>query len=285
MADVKWIKIAANIFDNRKIRMIESLPDGDSIIVIWVKLLCLAGNINDCGMIYFTKDIPYTDQMLSTQFNRPLATIQLALNTFQQFGMIEIVDDFLRVCNWEKYQNIEGLDRVREQTRNRVAKFREKQKEIECNVTVTQCNAIEEDKNKNKNKNINNYSLQNNYVNYQEIVDLYHSICKSYPRVTKLSDKRKKAIKARLNTYTVDDFKKVFEKAEASEFMKGKNNRNWSATFDWIICDSNMAKVLDGNYDKNNQPAETKSNKNSFNNFPQRDIDYDALEKRLRGEV
>lgn len=281
MADVKWIKIAANIFDNRKIRMIESLPDGDSIIVIWVKLLCLAGNINDCGMIYFTKDIPYTDQMLSTQFNRPLSTIQLALNTFQQFGMIEIVDNFLHVCNWEKYQNIEGLDRVREQTRNRVAKFREKQKEIECNVTVTQCNAIEEDKN--KNKNINNYSLQNNYVNYQEIVDLYHSICKSYPKVTKLSDKRKKAIKARLNTYTVDDFKKVFEKAEASSWLRGKNPSNWIATFDWIICDSNMAKVLDGNYDDKPKSTGSGAKQNSFNSFPQRETDYDKLEKQLLG--
>lgn len=63
MAEVKWIKIATEIFDNRKIKQIENLPDGDSIIVIWFKLLCLAGNINDNGMVYFTQEIPYTEQM------------------------------------------------------------------------------------------------------------------------------------------------------------------------------------------------------------------------------
>ena len=65
-----------------------------------------------------------------------------------------------------------------------------------------------------------------------------------------MSDARKKAISARLKTgYTLDDFQTLFEKAEASDFLKGANKRNWSATFDWLICDSNMAKVLDGNYD------------------------------------
>lgn len=165
MADIKWIKITTDIFDNRKIRQIEALPDGDTIIVIWVKLICLAGSINDGGYVYFTKEIPYTDQTLSTQFNRPLHTIQLALQTFRQFNMIEIVDDILKISNWEKYQNVDGMEKIKEQTRLRVQKHREKQKQIECNVTrnvtVTQRNAIdidiEEDidKNKNKKKNIN----------------------------------------------------------------------------------------------------------------------------------
>lgn len=85
---------------------------------------------------------------------------------------------------------------------------------------------------------------------FTTIRELYNSVCGSYPRLVKMSESRKNAIKARLNTgYTVDDFKTLFEKAEASDFLKGKNNRNWRATFDWLICDRNMAKVLDGNYD------------------------------------
>lgn len=86
-------------------------------------------------------------------------------------------------------------------------------------------------------------------VKYQTIVDMFNGICVSYPKVQKLSEKRKKAINARLKTYSVDDFKSVFEKAEASSFLKGGNGRDWSANFDWLICDGNMAKVLDGNYD------------------------------------
>jgi hypothetical protein len=86
-------------------------------------------------------------------------------------------------------------------------------------------------------------------VDYQQIADLYNTICKSFPRCTTLSEKRKKAINARLKTYSVDDIKRCFEKAEQSNFLKGGNNRNWSANFDWLMSDSNMAKVLDGNYD------------------------------------
>ena len=156
MSEVKWIKMATDIFDNRKIRMIEALPDGDSIIVIWVKLLCLAGNINDSGLIYFTKEIPYTDQMLATQFVRPLATIQLALRTFEEYGMVEVIDDMLHISNWEKYQNTDRLQEIREQTRVRVAKYRANQKALgcnaTCNATVTDCNATDIDKEKKKKK-------------------------------------------------------------------------------------------------------------------------------------
>lgn len=85
-------------------------------------------------------------------------------------------------------------------------------------------------------------------INYQLIADMYNNTCVSFPRLSKLSDARKKAIRARLKTYTVEDFQKLFKMAESSSFLKGQNNRNWSATFDWLIKDTNMAKVLDGNY-------------------------------------
>lgn len=85
-------------------------------------------------------------------------------------------------------------------------------------------------------------------INYQQIADMYNEICISFPRLTKLSDSRKKAIKARLKQYSIDDFKRLFTMAEESRFLKGQNNRNWQANFDWLIKDANMAKVLDGNY-------------------------------------
>lgn len=104
-------------------------------------------------------------------------------------------------------------------------------------------------------------SIGKDSINYQLIADMYNDTCVSFPRLTKLSDKRKKAINARLKVYSVEDFKKLFEMAEASSFLKGQNKRNWSATFDWLISDGNMAKVLDGNYaDSGNSPkAESES--------------------------
>lgn len=103
----------------------------------------------------------------------------------------------------------------------------------------------------NNDNNDNNENNDNKNIDYQQIADMYNNTCVSFPRISKpdkLSETRKKAIKARLNTYTVDDFKRLFEMAERSSFLKGANDRNWTATFDWLIKDSNMAKVLDGNY-------------------------------------
>jgi hypothetical protein len=93
-------------------------------------------------------------------------------------------------------------------------------------------------------------------IDYQLIADMYNDTCVSFPRLTTLSDARKKAIKARLKTYSVEDFQRLFDKAEGSTFLKGGNDRNWSATFDWLIKDTSMAKVLDGNYDNKQQITE-----------------------------
>ena len=156
MADVKWIKIVTDIFDNRKIRQIETMPEGDSILIIWFKLICLAGSINDNGMVYFTQDIPYTEDMLATHFNRPLGTVKLALATFERFGMVEIVDNFLCLPSWEKYQSTDKLERIKSQNAERQARFRaRKRAELpESNVTpalpvtptVTPSNAVDIDK-------------------------------------------------------------------------------------------------------------------------------------------
>ena len=151
MADVKWIKIVTNIFDNRKIRQIEAMPEGDTILVIWFKLICLAGVINDNGMIYLTPEIPYTEEMMASQFGRPLTVVRLALSTFQAFGMIEVVDNFLCLPSWEKYQSADKLEGIRSKNAERQARYRERQraKMAENSVTpalpVTQHNAIDID--------------------------------------------------------------------------------------------------------------------------------------------
>ena len=152
MADVKWIKITTDIFDDEKILLIESMPDAYAIITVWFKLLCLAGKQNNSGVFVLGK-IAYTDRMLATIFRMKESTVTMALRTFEQFGMVEIIDGVITIPNWEKHQSLEKLEQAREQTRKRVARHREKQKLLaECNATsnddVTQSNAdrIEEDK-------------------------------------------------------------------------------------------------------------------------------------------
>ena len=153
-ADVKWIKIVTDIFDDDKILLIESMPDADSIIVIWFKLLCLAGKQNNSGVFLLNGRIAYTDEMFSTIFRRPLNTVRLALKTFEQFGMIEIINDTVTIPNWEKHQKLDALEASREATKTRVARYREKQKlladtcNVTSNVTVTDGNADRIDKNR-----------------------------------------------------------------------------------------------------------------------------------------
>jgi predicted phage replisome organizer len=159
LAEVKWIKITTDMFDDEKIRLIESMPEGDAILVTWIKLLTLAGKTNDNGTIYLTETIPYTEDMLSTICRRPLQIIRLALQTFEKLEMIAIENGIINIVNWEKHQNIERLQQIREQTRTRVARFREKQRLLSEPVTLR--NAEVTQQNKNKNKNI--YMLKNGF--------------------------------------------------------------------------------------------------------------------------
>lgn len=151
MVEIKWIKITTGIFDNEKIKLIETLPEADSLIVIWFKILCLAGRTNMSGLLMMNDRIYYTDEMLASLFNRPLNTVRLALKTFQEFGMVEMINDTYYISNWEKHQNVESLDKVREQTRKRVQRHRQKllAESAKCNVTrnvtETLTNAIEKE--------------------------------------------------------------------------------------------------------------------------------------------
>lgn len=152
MAEVKWIKIVTDVFDDEKVLLIETLPDADSIIVIWFKLLCLAGKQNNGGVFLMGGRIPYTEEMFATIFRRPLNTVRLALRTFQEYGMVDIIDNTVTIPHWEKHQSLDAYEQSKEKTRQRVAAHRERQKAlIESNVTgnvtegvtVTDCNAID----------------------------------------------------------------------------------------------------------------------------------------------
>lgn len=247
MADIKWIKITTDMFDNRKIRHLRRLPDGNNIVLIWVMLLTMAGRCNSGGMIFLTENIPYTPKMLADELDFEENTVQLALKALEQLNMIVTNQGFFSIAGWDEYQNIEGMEKIREQNRLRQKKWYDKQKElpnVSPNVSITQPNAtdIEEDKEEEREK-------EREKIDYKGICDTFNAICISFPSVRTVSESRKKAIKARLKTYSLEDFKTLFEKAEASSFLKGKNNSNWSASFDWLIKDANMTKVLEGNYD------------------------------------
>lgn len=169
MSEVKWIKITTDMFDNRKIKAIRKLPEGNNIILIWVMLLSLAGRCNASGMIFLTANIPYTNKMLSDELDFEESVICIALDTLEKFGMITRDENlFISVNNWSEYQSVDGMDKIREQTRKRVKDFREREKKKQlisnatCNATVTDSSISI------------SYSLSNsNIINLNILLDTY----------------------------------------------------------------------------------------------------------------
>lgn len=166
MADMKWIKLATDIPDNMKIKRIRRLPDGNNVILFWVFLLARAGDSNSKGGLFISDRLPYTVEDLADDFNFSTEFVNFALITLEQNRMIEIYEDIIFIKNWEEYQSVDKFEKIREQTRIRVANHREKQKQLalenKCNVTcnadVTQSNAtdieLELDKELDKEKDI-----------------------------------------------------------------------------------------------------------------------------------
>ncbi|QXW81075.1 phage replisome organizer N-terminal domain-containing protein [Bacillus sp. LJBS17] len=228
MSEVKWIKLSTQMFEDEKIKLIEQMPESDTILIIWVKLLAQAGKTNASGYIYLSENIPYSDEMLAAIFGRPLNIVRLALSTFQKFGMIEINEEnYISISNWEKHQNLDAMEKIREQNRKRVQKHREKQKVLQLssssnvtsNVTETESNAIDIDKELDKEKELKDIlsgkpdgesssKKEKEEIPYKLIIDLLNKVAGTRYRPT--TAKTKKDIKARWNEgFRFEDFKHV----------------------------------------------------------------------------
>ncbi|MGE6624650.1 phage replisome organizer N-terminal domain-containing protein [Bacillus pumilus] len=227
MAEIKFIKLSTQMFDDEKIKLIEQLPESDTLLIIWIKLLAQAGKTNASGFIFLSENVPYTEEMLAAIFNRPIGLVRMALDTFRKFGMVEINEqNYISICNWEKHQNVDAMDKIREDTRKRVARHREKQKSltldsssnVTCNVTVTQSNEQERRSKKEevrkKNKDILsgnptvNPETQESEIPFKLITDLLNQMSEKNYRHT--TPKTQQLIKARWNEgFRFEDFKKV----------------------------------------------------------------------------
>ncbi|MEE0969196.1 MAG: phage replisome organizer N-terminal domain-containing protein [Clostridia bacterium] len=171
MAEVKWVKLTTDMFDNRKIKHLRRLPEGNNIVLIWVMLLTMAGRCNSGGMIFLTENIPYTPKMLADELDFEENTVALALKALEQLDMIVTDNGVFSIAGWEEYQNIEGMEKIREQNRLRQKKWYDRQKALEepnakPNVRLMQPNALEEEEEKDKEKEFHsiNHSSEAAYI-------------------------------------------------------------------------------------------------------------------------
>jgi len=198
VGNVKWIKIVIDIFDDEKILLIESLPDADAITVIWFKLLCLAGKINNGGVLMLNDKIAYTDEMLATIFRKPLNTVRLALNAFEGFGMVEIVNNVITIPNWSKHQSLDQLEARNEYMQKYMAGYREKQKLIASGdpVNLTSVNSK-------VNGKVNVNSLEEELEVERDIdKDIKEKTVVSAGAPTLVSNNKKPSIKEQIKSYT-----------------------------------------------------------------------------------
>jgi len=270
MADVKWIKITTDVFDDEKILLIESLPEADSIIVIWFKLLCLAGKQNNSGVFLMGDKIAYTDKMLATIFRRKESTVQLALQTFEQFGMIELIDGVITIPNWGKHQNLDQMENRKEFMRNYMREYRAKQKALtskpnckpNSKPNVRQADKIREDKIREEDNNISDSDesfpkkpVKHKYGEYNNVL---------------LTDEELDKLKAEYS-----DYEARIENLSSYVASTGKSYKSHYATIrNWARKDQQKPVR------KEVVPSWMKK-KPSFNDFKQNDYDFDSLENEL----
>ncbi len=267
-----WLQLKKDFFYEKEMKKLGLIAGGDTYIKIYLKMLL--ASLTDEGYLFYEGIEDDFASELALQLDENVENVRVVINFLQRTGLLTANEDTFFLTKIPEMIGSECASAAR------VRKHRNKKKQEElalqsnitalpCNDSVTKCNDRREDLNLDidlktdidleREKESLSSSLA---ASYRQVLELYSSICVSYPKLRSLSELRKKAIRARLNTYSMADFETVFRKAEASSFLKGANDRNWSATFDWMLKDANFAKILEGNYDsrenKKNNVTSTK---------------------------
>ena len=283
LAEVKWIRLNTDMFDNAKIKYLRTLPEGDKIVLIWVMLLAKAGKCNANGYIFLTENIPYTQDMLAAEFGFEITTIQLALNSLMRLGMINLDESNLYVTGWEEHQNIEGLEKIREDNRKRVAKYRKKQKllssNVTSNITVTGSNDIEEEREEEREEDkeidIDNIKKEKKKSEFDLLVESYTDDLQLRNTIYEFI-KMRKAIKAAM---TSNALKLMLSKLD--KLSNGDKNKKFK------ILEQSIMNSWKGIFELKNENGQKRVQyekpKLRFDNFKGRDCDYDDLEKKLLG--
>lgn len=268
MADVKWIKVVPNIFEDQKIQLIEGHKNADSILIIWFKLLCLAGRLNNGG-VFIVGKVPYTVKMFADAFHRKEAQIKEALGIFEQYEMIDVIDGVIALTNWGKYQTLDALEKKRERDKEYATKRREIVKKssdsrLTCDDMVAQkssCVApldIERDKEIKEKERVKEKSPapKHKYGEYKNVL---------------LTDEELAKLKAE---YPADYETMIDNLSSYLASKKVSYQSHYAVMRRWAKADKQKT-------DAKGKPSYVANN--PFLQYEKSDTDYDALEKQLIG--
>lgn len=262
MTKVSWIRIEIDMFDNRKIRHIRKLPEGNNIVLIWMMLLTMAGRCNANGIIFLTENIPYTNKMLADELDFDESVIELALTILEKFGMITRDGSELSIPGWEEHQNIDGLEKIREQTRKRVSEHRKRQKELLEEEILPKLTAQDTEEKPVTAKD----SVKPGDV--QKVIDEWNKLQKlGIQPVIRMTPKRSQLLKARIREYGMEKIMEAIEKVKKSDFLTGRK-KDFIITFEFFINPNKFIKILEGFYDNRDEDVH-----NGFNGKTQRNVE------------
>ena len=250
--DVSWIKLATNTFKDEKIEVIEDQykENKDTILVIWLKLLCLAGKENTNGVFMLTHKIPYSINDFATVFKRSVEDVTLAFDVLEKYEMINRTNGVVEIVNWSKYQ--QSIIKCDGFKTTPIPKNNKKNEQLHCNENIE----VAQDT---SNKNINNIKEQ-----IKEVLEYWNRFS-NFPKITKLTNKRESNILNRIKENGLENCKKAIFYANESHFLTGYNNKGWKASFDWIFSSpNNFIKVLEKNYNSNDTLLDSKYERNQF---------------------
>lgn len=282
MADVKWIKIVTDIFDDEKILMIETLPSSDTIIVIWFKLLCFAGKMNNDGVLLMNNRIAYTDEMLAAIFRRDVNTVRMAMQVFEKYGMIEVINNVITIPNWNKHQTLDAYEKKKERDKLYQQERRKKQRQLvekssdissDCKTIESSDVAVsEEDKEEDKEKDINNIIISASGEPDPPVKKKSKPVKHKYGEYKNvlLTDDELSKLKAEYS-----DWEERIENLSSYVASTGKTYKSHYATIrNWARKEAKKEPVR-----KEVVPAWMK--KKDMNNFERRQYDMEALEGSL----
>lgn len=262
-----WLKLKRDFFKRHDIQIIEQMPNGKDYLLFYLKMLL--ESIDHDGALRFSETIPYNEQMLSIVTNTNIDVVKAAMKLLIELGMVEIFDDNTIYMNEVKRMIGSAVD---SDAANRQRRCRERKKQAEL-PSVTNCHAVcdkksrEIEKEKDIDIELDIEKEKEREISCEQVADLFKTLCPSLPSLKIISDSIKSDLEESITKYSIDDFKLLFKKAEASTFLKGENERKWVASFDWLIKADNVAKVLNGKFDNKKDPKRT--------------YDFEALENWL----
>lgn len=257
-----WLKLKDDFFGSKRIKKLRKMAGGDTYLIIYLKLLLLA--MKSDGVLAWTGLEQNIADELALDIDEEPDNIKVTLSYLLSCGLAESSDD----VNFFFPYSVENTG-SESTSAQRMRNARAAQKNISSAHPRTLCAQCDGEKEINKeiNLDIEEESTEDTppqteaeHCPFVKIKDLYHQICISYPKLRSIDGNRKKAIAARWRTYkNLEVFEELFTIAESSDFLKGNNDSNWSADFDWMMKPTNFSKILEGKYDNRDKPNKSQS--------------------------